>query len=264
MHDNKNADRLNKRMGVFYTSPSVAHKLVCLTIDPILANMWRDLPVVLNSIQTRFSAISLLPPLSEQEMIYRPLVQCVRPLFMLRVCDPAMGNGIFLVETLRYMLQLYDRITLLLRPIPRPSSTLVFADYKGMFDIFFFTHSSEQLNLLWILFRGLWTGAEDDRQAWTTYVLTQMLYGVDIRKESRDFTIHSLLRAYHLWTDVSSVPNISSTEGESNVTRSDLLEFSEPDIIADNGTSVLLKDRLMVAKIHLHLIVANSLVSSFS
>ncbi|MHA1674513.1 MAG: hypothetical protein ACTSYI_12910 [Promethearchaeota archaeon] len=264
VHEEENAGRLKKSMGVFYTSPLVARKLICLTIDPILANIWRDLPEVLKSIQTHFFASSVVVPPTEQQLIYQPIIECLKPLFTLRVCDPAMGNGIFLVETLRYMLLIYDRITSILSSIPHPPSTLSFVDYQGWFDIFFHTNYFEQLNLLWVLFRGLWTGAEEDRRAWGTYILTHMIYGVDILSESREITIRSILRAYHLWTDDIAFPEFPSADTEPNITQIDILELPELDIITDDWPSVLSKDRLLASKIRLHMVVANSLVSSFS
>ncbi len=231
-NENENAGRLKKRMGVFYTSPLVARKLVGLTFDPFFAPMWQDLSDAVKSITELLLAPSPELSLSKRTSLYQLLIQCLKPIFTLRVCDPAMGNGIFLAEALRYMLLLHGRLINILQFIPQPPPQIPPQ----------ISASSEQELFPWALFRGFWDErVAEDRKPWATYVLTHMLYGVDIRAESRDITIHTLLRAYHGWIENGS---------------------TELDNLTVELSSLSPEDRLLATKLHLHLIVANSLVCS--
>ncbi|MHA1620445.1 MAG: Eco57I restriction-modification methylase domain-containing protein [Promethearchaeota archaeon] len=229
----ENGERLKKRMGAFYTDPIVARKLVTLTLDPLLATMWLDLQGMVDSVNSIISVISVPKHLSassskssfsESESLYLPLVECLKPIFTLRVCDPAMGNGVFLVETLRYLFLAYERITEILQPLPQPLPPL------------------QILN----------------RQSWVAYVLTHVLYGVDIRPESREITIHTLLRACHGWIENGSTELDNISDGESSLLETPLSTPLSPLYQEDK------EYRLLRAKLHIHLIVANSLVRTNS
>lgn len=235
-------NHIKKQMGMFYTPNILARHLIQITLDPLLK------PIV-SSISTEFQAI----PFTSTEVQDQPMIsqfkKIIKPILNFRLCDPAVGQGIFLIAAFEYLYNFYPTCSSYLQSNLKINSEQK-SQIKNSPPI---TSSYQDLSILCteedFTLEFFLSASPLNQLRWGHYVLSQMLYGVDINPESCSLAITNLIEAYK--TRTQSLISLLR-ENEHLIDRiSDALNHLE------NGS-------LLRMQLSLHIVPGNPLLSPFS
>ncbi|MFX0062951.1 MAG: Eco57I restriction-modification methylase domain-containing protein [Candidatus Hermodarchaeota archaeon] len=160
-----------KQKGIYYTPGALSSTITRWTLDSFLIQFLHDLNKIIARLQT--AGISLQNKLLIQLRIR------LNHLISLKICDPALGGGIFLATTFLYLSDMHKKIVKELNLLPNMLKNEVFSEIDFFKD-----------------------DGQEDKYKWQKHVLRSCLYGVDISSSAVNQSV----------TDLSITSNLNPEE----------------------------------------------------
>ena len=166
-------------MGMFYTSPVVSDHMLELIFRPKIdrwANQISTQIIILQDLRkgSKFNVALDTTREAALEKIHKNYIEISE----ITVCDPAVGHGIFLIRAFYYLVEMFSRMC------------NIFHELQLLYDL---------KNKSWYedcMFRE---EKIDRRINWARYIISNILYGLDIQETSIHTTRVKLLTSFSEW-----------------------------------------------------------------
>ncbi|MFX1252931.1 MAG: Eco57I restriction-modification methylase domain-containing protein [Promethearchaeota archaeon] len=166
-----------KQKGIYYTPGALSSTITRWTLKPLLTRFFHDLNKIIARLQTADTSL--------QNKLLLQLRTRLNYLISLKICDPALGEGIFLTTTFLYLSDIHKKVVKELNLLPNTLKTDIFS------GIDFFKDEGQE-----------------DKHKWQRHVLRSCLYGVDISSPALNQSITNLSITSNLDPEEWNVGNL--------------------------------------------------------
>ncbi|MFX1537375.1 MAG: hypothetical protein ACFFDI_24475, partial [Promethearchaeota archaeon] len=109
-----------KQKGTYYTPGALSSIITCWTLEPLLTQFLCDLKKIIAQLQTVGTSL--------QNKLLIQLRTRLNYLKSLKICDPALGEGIFLTTTFLYLSDIHKKVVKELNLLPNTLKNEVFSE----------------------------------------------------------------------------------------------------------------------------------------